>query len=142
MTEPLVTVPRTLDRGRAHAYLAWLAANVADLGGTSTAHALRLGVVASLAVRAGEWDAWRAHMTALWAPDVLDALAVAAVGILEPPREGEVLPEPFATLLAAEATFAAAGYAPGDVADFVVSEIAAGPDALLTPADLLDGEDG
>lgn len=142
MTEQVVTVPRTLDRERAHAFLRWLAANVVELGGTSTAHALRLGVIASLAVRAGEWETWRERMTALWAPDVLDALAVAAVGILEPPRPGEVLPEPFATLLAAEATFAAAGYAPDDVADFVASEIAAGPDALRTPEDLLDGEDG
>lgn len=132
-----VLIPRHFDRLRAHAFLAWLGANVPELGGLSISYALRLGAVASVAIRADDFDAWRERMSALVAPDALDALAVAAVGILEPPMPGESLPEPFATLLAAEEKFAADGLDPDALADFVAAEIAAGSDAINSAEDLL-----
>lgn len=135
MTEVLIR--STLDPARAQAFLGWLAENVPELGGLSAPVVLRFGLLASLAVRANDFDAWRAQMIDLIDPDALDALAVAAVGILEPRLPGEVLPEPFATLLAAEERFSADGLDPVSLATFVVAEIIAGDDAIVTVEDLL-----
>lgn len=135
MTSPLIR--STIDPARTRAFLTWLATNVPELGSLSAPVVLRFGLLASLAIRAHDFDTWRASMVDLIAPDALEALAFAAVGILEPPVPGEVLPEPFATLLAAKERFAAEGFDPTALATFVVAEIVAGPDALLTPEDLL-----
>lgn len=138
MNSATVTVPRTLDPVNVSAYLAYLGEHLPEIGAMSTAHALRLGVIASLVVRADDYDAWRERMAAQYAPDVIDAIAVAAVGILEPARPGERLPEPFAALLVAEAAFAAQGYDPDALATFVTSEILAGDEAIQDAQALLE----